>query len=97
MVRHARTVGDRHRLVGERVEAPRRAQGVGELAPDLGDLRDRQEGGHRQQGQERQQPGIDRAVRGKRGADDDHRQAAEAGEGLEQGALGGQRGMERPP
>ena len=61
--RRAGSVAHRDRLVGQRIDAPRGAQRVGELAADLGDLRHRQERRHREDGEQRQQAGIDRAPR----------------------------------
>ena len=85
--RHARPVTHRDRLVGERIDAPRGAQRVGKLAADLGDLGHRQEGGHGEDGEQRQQPGIDGAALRQQGAGHDHGEAAQAGQHFQDGVL----------
>ncbi len=94
-MRHARAVLHRHRLVHQAVDAPRRAQRVGELAADLRDLRHRQERRHRQQGEQGQHGRIDRTLPHQQRAGDHDGEAAEAGEDLEQAALQGQLAIER--
>ena len=88
--RHAWPVAHRDRLVGQRIDAPRGAQRVGELAADLGDLRHRQEGRHGEDGQQRQQAGIDRALLGERRARHDDGQAAQPDQHFEHGLLRGE-------
>ena len=86
--RHARAVAHRDRLVGQRIDAPRGAQRVGELAADLGDLRHRQEGRHGEDGEQRQQAGIDaRRCCDSSGAGHDDGEAAQAGQHFEDGVL----------
>ena len=60
--RHARPVGDGDRLGVDRVKPLGRGERVRELAPDLGDLPHRHEGGQREQRQQRHDPRIQRAA-----------------------------------
>ena len=69
------------------MEAPRCAQGIGELAADVGDLAYRQEGRHGEQREEGKQAAVELACGHHGGAGDDDRQAAQARRHLEDGHL----------
>ena len=90
-----RAVLHRHRLVLQRVVAPGGAQRVRQPPADMGDFRDRQEGGHGEQGQKRQEARIDRSRLDQHRAAHHHRQAAEAGQHLQQAFLQGHFAEER--
>ena len=60
---------------------------IGKLPADLGDLGHRQEGGDRDQHQQRQQRRLDPAVQHQRRAHRGDRQTAEAGRHLQPGGL----------
>ena len=76
---HPRTVGDGNSLGVDGVDPSRGAQGVGELAPDLGDLPDGDERRHGEQRQQRKHAGVEAAGGDERGTRRHHGQAAEAG------------------
>ena len=83
----ARSVGDGHGLAVDRVEAPRCAQGIGELAADVGDLAHRQEGRHGREREEGKEAAVEVARGHHGGACDDDRQAAQTRRHLEDGHL----------
>ena len=87
-------VGHAHLLAVDGVEPPGRAQRVGELAADVGDLRDWQEGRHSQQHEKRQRRGIERALGDQRGPGNDNAEAAEPGRHLQERGLGSEVGEE---
>ena len=60
--RRSRTVGDQDGLVMHHAQPVRRGEGIGELAADMGDLRDRQEGRDREQREQRQKAGSSRPL-----------------------------------
>ena len=93
--RHARAVGDRHRLGVDRVDAARGAERVGELAADLRDLPHRHEGRHGEQREERQHAAVEPPARREPGAREHDREAAEAGRDLLPRALPRQVAEER--
>ena len=71
------------------VEAPRRAEGIRKLAADMGDLGDRQEGGHGEDGEQRQHGRVEVTGLDPEHTPHHHGEAAEAGRRLDQ------RGLER--
>ena len=85
--RLARPVGDQRRLRVHHVQPPRRGDRIGKLSPDLGDLGHRQEGGDRDQHQQRQRRRRDPAMQHERRTDRCNRQPAEAGRHLQAGGL----------
>ncbi len=72
------------------LQPARRGERVGELAADIGDLRDRQERGNGEQGQQRQHRRIKPSLCSEQRADDGNREAAEPGRDLELCRFGGE-------
>src|SRR3546814_15727356 len=85
-VGHAGTVLHHGHLDLDRMDAAGGAEGVGELAADLRDLRDRQEGGDAEPGQQRQPSRVDRTGRCPPGTGPPERPAAAARPHPPQGA-----------
>ena len=67
------------------------------MPPDIGNFRDRQEGGHREQGQQRQQPAVERTGTDQPCPGDDHREAAQPRRHFEQRGLQSQIAEEGQP
>ena len=79
------------------VDPARRPQRVRELPPDLGNLGDRQERRHGENGEQRQHAGLERAGAGQLGAGNDHGEPAETGGYFLQHGLPRQIAEERQP
>ena len=79
------------------MQPARRPQGVGQLPADVGDLGDRQEGGHGQQGQKWQVGGGHTPAVHQEAAREHHREPAQGGHDLHQGGLQRQISEERQP
>ena len=91
---HARSVGNGDRFVFDGIQSSYRAEGVGELATDVGDLGDWHECGHCKEREQWQESGIQLAAGDERGAGYDHCETAKSRCDFERDRLHGEVAIE---